>query len=114
MTRLRAWLLPVIVVLIMLWAMTGFVTAQPAPCFPRDVLAGYLRDKGLPLHAWGLTGDGNMAELFLGGGDWVVVETTPAGCSRVTSALDKAGGRLWKPERNPALPPTRLGKGQEM
>lgn len=83
-------------------------------CLPRDVLAGYLRDRGLALHAWGLTSTGSMHELYLADdGNFVVVETTPRGCVRVVSALDKEGGRLWRPpRRNQLLPPPPLVPGE--
>lgn len=80
-----------------------------AQCYDRNILAGYLTDRGMTLHSWGLTSGGNMQELFLSdSGEWAVIQTTPTGCATIASTPDGHHGRLWAPPQgNKAIPPPR-------
>lgn len=95
----------------------AFAVLVSAPCYDRDVLAGYLASRGMPLHSWGLTSGGDQHELFLApSGEWAVVQTTPTGCATLVSTPDRHLGRLWNPpQQNRAVPrPRRMSPGEAM
>ena len=95
------------------------ILAAPAwgDCYDRDVLAGYLADRGMVLHSWGINSEGDMEELFLHpeSREWAVVRTTPRRCATVVSTPDRHHDRLWEPPRNRAVrPPRRLDEGSPL
>jgi hypothetical protein len=84
------------------------MTTMPArgegapPCIEPEMIAGYLRDRGFTLDAWGLD-NGDMEELWLGPGGWAVVRTTPLHCARIVSMPTVPNGRLAPPLGNPRM-----------
>ena len=92
------------------------IAGQAQPCQDREIIVGYLSSKGMALHSWGLTSDRKMHELFLAdGGNFVVAETLPTGCMKLISALDKEGGRLWRPPvQNKKVQPPNVSNGETL
>lgn len=77
-------------------------SSQERPCLDPDMVAGWLRDRGFALDAWGLD-RGDMEELWIGPDGWAVVRTTPGRCAAVVSMPEVPGGRLSEPRDNPII-----------
>ncbi|MBQ2263279.1 MAG: hypothetical protein II336_18195 [Loktanella sp.] len=96
------------------FALLFLATPAMADCYNRDHLEAFLKSEyGMSLHSWGLTGSGDMAELWLAeNGHFAAVTTTPAGCVSVLM-IEHLHDRLRQPpSRNRAIPPGPLDRGE--
>jgi hypothetical protein len=91
-------------------------SAAANECYNRAHLEAFLKSEyQMQLYSWGITQSGDMLELWWSdNGHFAAVTTTPAGCTTVTMPEHLHDRLRQPPQRNRAIAPGALDRGESL